>query len=235
MNPGAVSIVLPIHNQADHLAALVGEYEAALANLPREHELVLVPNACRDQSAAISHELAKQYPGRIQVVESAAGGWGRAVKLGLGAAQGDLLCYTNSARTSPQDLFLFLVYAAAYPRVVIKANRKSRDSFQRRLGSVLYNMECRLLFDLPNWDVNGTPKVFPRTFDKLLALTRDDDLIDVEFNFVCRKEGYPMLEVPLLMTRRHGGKSTTGFNSAIKLYWGAYELWREQRRSGRGS
>jgi hypothetical protein len=113
---------------------------------------------------------------------------------------------------------------------VIKANRKMRESFRRRLGSLLYNLECRAFFDLPTWDVNGTPKVFPRSFDKLLQLTCDNDLIDAEFNAICRREEYPVLEVPILVTKRHGGKSTTNYLSAVKLYWGAYELWRSMRQ-----
>jgi hypothetical protein len=125
---------------------------------------------------------------------------------------------------------LILLYAVAYPDVVIKANRKIRESFRRRLGSLLYNLECRAFFDLPTWDINGTPKVFPRKFEKLLQLTKDDDLIDAEFNAICRREEYPMLEVPVLSTKRHGGKSTTNYNSAFKMYWGAYKLWRSMRQ-----
>jgi hypothetical protein len=153
------------------------------------------------------------------------------VNLGLREAQGDILCYTNSARTSPQDMQLFLLYAASNPGTVIKANRKIRDNWQRRLGSLLYNVECRALFDLAYWDVNGTPKVFPRSFDKLLCLTRNDDLIDAEFNAVCRREMYPMLEVPIFSTRRHGGQSTTRYGSALKMYVGAYRLWRDMHKA----
>jgi hypothetical protein len=86
-----------------------------------------------------------------------------------------------------------------------------------------------MLFDLNNWDVNGTPKVFPRAFGKLLDLKRDDDLIDAEFSMICRRENYRMLEIPIFSHRRHGGKSTTRFNSAIKMYAGALSLWRQNR------
>jgi hypothetical protein len=153
-------------------------------------------------------------------------GWGNAVRRGLEAASGDLLCYTNSARTSAEDLTLALCYAVAYPGVVIKANRKTRDNWRRRLGSLLYNLECRLLFDFPNFDVNGTPKVFPRDFDALLDLHRRDDLIDAEFTALCWRHGYPMVEVPTVSGRRHGGKSTTGYRSALRMYYGAFHLWR---------
>ena len=52
---------------------------------------------------------------------------------------------------------------------VIKASRKIRENWKRRLGSLLYNLECRALFDLPYWDINGTPKVFGRHFIPLIG------------------------------------------------------------------
>jgi hypothetical protein len=122
-----------------------------------------------------------------------------------------------------------LLYAVAHPDVVIKANRKIRENWKRRLGSLLYNLECRVLFDLACWDINGTPKVFPRVFDKLLALSRDDDLIDAEFNAICRRENYRMLEVPIFSHRRHGGTSTTNYRSALRMYRGAYQMRRSMR------
>jgi glycosyltransferase involved in cell wall biosynthesis len=223
--PALISIILPVHNQADHLQAIVDEYEEALGRLQQPHELLLVENGSRDGSLALCEALERQYPA-VRALHSEPGGWGRAVRLGLKEARGDLLCYTNSARTTPQDLLLMLLYATAYPNVVVKANRKIREGARRRLGSLLYNIECRWLFDLANWDINGTPKVFPRAFDRLLALSREDDLIDAEFSVICRRAGYPMIEVPIFSTRRHGGTSTTNLRSAVKMYWGAFLLWR---------
>ncbi|MHB1536964.1 MAG: glycosyltransferase family 2 protein [Acidimicrobiales bacterium] len=223
------SIVLPVHNQADHLERLVDGYRDALARLPFASEVMLVPNACRDDTAAICAKIAAEDP-RVQVVELQAGGWGRAVRAGLAAANGDLLCYTNSARTSAEMLSIALLYASSYPDVVVKAQRTIRDTWRRQLGSLLYNLECRMLFDVPVWDINGTPKVFSRKFQKLLELTRDDDLIDAEFVIACEREGYPIIEVPSLVTVRHGGSSTTGYRSALRMYRGAWSL-RQQRRS----
>ncbi|MEP6993841.1 MAG: glycosyltransferase [Acidobacteriota bacterium] len=228
MSDTAVSVILPVRNQADHIAQIVQSYETALDRIGKSYELLLIVNASGDRSASICRDLATGKPAR-KVLESAEGGWGRAVRLGFSGAAGDLVCYTNSARTRPEDLALLLFYAFAYPNTVVKANRKIRDSWVRRLGSLAYNLECRALFDLSNWDINGTPKVFPRTFDKLLSLTRDDDLIDLEFHVVCRREGYPVLEVPILSARRHGGRSTTNIGSAIRMYVGAYRLRRTFR------
>ena len=206
------------------------DYREVLARLPLRHQIVLVPNACRDETVDICRRMAAESP-EIDVVELARGGWGRAVRAGLAAANGDLLCYTNSARTTPQMLSLALLYASTNPGVAIKAQRKIRDSWPRQLGSLIYNLECRVLFGLASWDINGTPKVFPRTFDKLLALTSDDDLIDAEFVVTCRQEDYPVVEMPITVTTRHGGSSTTNYNSALRMYWGAYALRRRMGRS----
>jgi glycosyltransferase involved in cell wall biosynthesis len=184
---------------------------------------VLVTNGCTDRSPQIASELSSEH-GTVRTIDIPRAGWGGAVREGLRSAEGDLLCYTNSARTTPEMLSLLLIYEAAYPKVVLKANRKIRDNWRRRLGSLIYNLECRALFDLPIWDINGTPKVFPREFDALLSLTRDDDLIDLEFAWVCKRENYPILEVPLLATQRHGGRSTTNYGSALKMYVGAWRL-----------
>jgi len=222
------SIVLPVHNQAGHIERVVRGYLSELASLRSPYEIILVTNACRDESPDVCDRLASEDE-RIRHLAIDKSGWGAAVRAGLAEARGDLLCYSNSARTTPQILTLLLLYASVYPGVVVKANRRIRDSRRRRLGSLLYNLECRALFDLSVWDINGTPKVFPRSFEGLMELQRDDDLIDLEFVAVCRQREYPVVEVPILATIRYGGRSTTGYASALRMYLGAYRLWREQR------
>ncbi len=226
-----ISVVLPIYRQADHLEDVVRAYQGSLGRLPAAVELILVVNGPDDASLAIARRLEAESPARVRVIASPTAGWGHAVRLGLAAAKGDVICYTNAARTSAQDLALVLMYAIAYPDVVIKVNRRVRDSLFRRLGSLLYNLECRMLFDLAYWDLNGTPKVFHRSRHELLALAREDELIDLEFNIVCRRVGYTMIEVPIISTRRHGGRSTTSVRTALFLYWGAFLLWCRSRRT----
>jgi hypothetical protein len=65
--------------------------------------------------------------------------------------------------------------------------------------------------------------------EKLMSLSRNDDLIDLEFNAICRAEGYAMIEVPIFSTSRHSGKTTTNFGSAFRMYWGA---WQMKKRAG---
>jgi len=223
-----VSVVLPAYNQADHIGEVVREYSAVLVRMPLRHEIVLVPNGSTDDTDAVCANLAATIAD-VRSEPAPRGGWGHAVRHGISKAKGDLVCYTNSARTAASELTLTILYAAMHPGTVVKANRKIRDHWSRRLGSLAYNLECRALFDLSIWDVNGTPKVFPRTCDRLMHLTRDDDLIDAEFVWACRTANYPMLEVPVFSSRRFGGKSTTTLKSAVRMYWGAWSMRRHAR------
>jgi len=224
-----VSIILPVHNQADHIGPIIDEYITALSDLQCGLEYLLIVNGCQDNTADICRQLGERHPS-VRVIETQAKGWGLAVKLGLREAKGDVICYTNAARTSPKDLANVLGFALAHPHVVIKAVRGPREDLKRRLGSFLYNVECQALFGLSWGDINGTPKVFPAQFAPLLNLRREDDLIDLEFSIVCRRQNYPLLQLPISSTRRHGGKSTTNYGSAIRMVAGAYHMWRKGRK-----
>lgn len=224
MRAKLASVVLPVYNQAGHIEAVLTEYLTELARLPLEYEILPVINGPRrDGSLEICRRLEAEHPAlRTLCIDD--GGWGRAVRHGLAHARGDLLCYTNSARTTARELLLALIYGAVHPGTVVKANRKIRASARRRLGSLLYNLECRALFDLPYWDINGTPKVFSRDLVKLLELRSNDDLIDLEFSIICRRENYPVIELPIFSSKRHSGRSTTSLRSAFRLYWGAWRM-----------
>lgn len=226
MNARMASVVLPVYNQAGHIQSVLEDYMSALGRLDFQYELLPVVNGPQyDQSLKICQAIEKQHPVvRTQYIDES--GWGRAVRHGLSQARGDMLCYTNSARTEAKELVLMLLFGSVHDDCVIKANRKIRESWRRRLGSLLYNLECRALFDLPYWDVNGTPKVFHRRQAKLLELSRDDDLIDLEFNAICRREEYPVIEVPIFSTTRRSGRSTSNLCSAYRMYVGAVGLRR---------
>jgi glycosyltransferase involved in cell wall biosynthesis len=222
---GLLSVVLPVYKQAPHIADIIRGYMVVLAGIGRPYEIVLAVNGAADDSLAVCELLARERP-QLRVIHDPRPGWGRAVRAGLQAARGDLLCYTNCARTTADDLGRLVREAIANPGVVVKADRRLRDSWRRRLGSFLYNCECRALFGVTTRDINATPKLFSRAHAALLTLHADDDLLDAEFVVTCAREGYPIREVPIFATRRQGGSTTTGYKSALRMYAGAFRLWR---------
>lgn len=223
--PDAASVVLPVPRVGDGVLSTVERYLEAARELPLRFELILV--IPRVEAGAIS-AFSMRHP-EVRVVELDDWSWGRAVRRGLAESSEDILLYTNLNRTSVETLTLMLSYALIYRGVVLKANRRTRDSVAQRLGSLLYNAECWSLFNLVGWDVNGTPKIFPRSCTRLLELTHDDDLIDAEFMLVCRREGYPLLEVPISALAQAWDWPRSGFRDAARMYAGAFRMWRGQR------
>lgn len=220
------SVILPIYNEAERIPLLVSQYSQALETLSADWELLLVVNGSRDHSYRMACEASAQNP-NVRAFEILQGGWGRAVKLGFQQARGDYLCYTNSARTDLEDLLLALRYAAVHREVVVKATRILRDSWIRTVGSSLYNFEFRTLFRVPVWDVNGTPKVLPRcTLEALAPISTlaDGDLLDAQLIARCFRSRVRILEMPVLLNERYGGKSTTNLVSAWKMYRGLLGL-----------
>src|ERR1700753_3459900 len=104
-----LSIILPVYNQADHVGEIVVQYQAALTHINHSYEIVLVVNGSKDNSLEVCQALAEK-DDRIKVLHSIPGGWGLAVRLGLQHAEGEFICYTNSARTEPKNLVLFCMY-----------------------------------------------------------------------------------------------------------------------------
>ncbi len=60
MTGSLVSIVLPVHNQADHVVEVVREYEEGLTRLPVPYEIVLVVNGSTDSSLAVCRKMEER-------------------------------------------------------------------------------------------------------------------------------------------------------------------------------
>ena len=227
----SISIVLPAYRAADHVRDVIPGMIREVEKISSRLEVIIVVNGPRDGTDEAAEAL-RAADSRVRVVRTDQAGWGRAVRTGLRAATGDVLAYTNLARTPPDVLRTAIVLALAARGSVVKANRRVRDNVVRRAGSVLYNLECRMLFELSVFDVNGTPKVFPAELTELRELRRNDDLIDVEFLAICAARDYQLVEFAVPPLARYSGRSTTNLGSAWRMYTRVFALRREIARRG---
>ncbi len=216
------SVILPLYKQVNHAEHLYKTYTENLDTLGEPWELLFIVNGANDGAVEKLNSLNNRPNVKVFWLEK--GGWGRAVKFGLSKAEGKYLCYTNSARTEIEDLLLILNYAKVNNDNVVKATRIIREKLTRKAGSILYNLECRILYKVPVWDINGTPKVLPRKVYDKLNIVSDDDLIDAEIIVRCSMMNVKIIEIPVVSTTRISGASTTNFKSAFKMYSGALKL-----------
>ena len=222
MDKPTFSVILPLYKQVNHAEYLYNTYTDNLQSLNDSWELLFVVNGANDGAVEKLNSINKLENVKVLWLEK--GGWGRAVKFGLSEANGKYLCYTNSARTEISDLLLILNYAKVNNDNVVKATRIIREKLIRKVGSILYNLECRILYRVPIWDVNGTPKVIPQKVYRQLNIISDDDLIDAEIIIKCARNKSLIIDIPVVSTTRISGSSTTNFMSAYKMYSGLFRF-----------
>ena len=122
-----ISLVLPIHNQADHVSRIVAGYLNVMRHLSVQAEIMLVANGCTDGSPEMCRYLEECHRD-VHAFELRKAGWGHAVRTGLANARGDILGYTNSARTDPKDVFAVLALAQAHAPCLAKVRRIHRGA-----------------------------------------------------------------------------------------------------------
>jgi len=225
MTYSLISTIMPLLGAKGHeIRDLTDQYTRAIETLGVNWELIIVLEDTRENRMLEPLDPTKDQVRPVFVPDP---GWGSAVQTGLKKACGDLLSYSNWLSTSPEDLALILSTALTSPEMVIKATRRVDGYWFRRLGGALYSLECQYLFDMPYWDINATPRAFPRHFDKLMNLQSTDSLMETEFCVVCRRAPYQVLEVPIHLRTRYPRLSISGWMADAKLYWEALKLYRE--------
>jgi glycosyltransferase involved in cell wall biosynthesis len=145
-----LSIVIPVYNGAATIGKLVDE----LVRLPIEggHEIVLVNDGSRDESAAVCESLAEKHATPITFVNLARNfGEHNAVMAGLHHTCGEyVITMDDDMQNPPAEVVKLFNYARTSGRDVVYTffQNKEHDSF-RNFGSWLTNRAADILLDKP--------------------------------------------------------------------------------------
>ncbi|MCX8085671.1 MAG: glycosyltransferase family 2 protein [Rhodocyclaceae bacterium] len=145
--PPDFSIVIPVFNEADNLAPMVREIEAAFAGRPETYEILFVDDASTDGSAALLEALARDHPAVRTLRHRQNFGQSAAVATGFHAARGEWIgTLDGDGQNDPADLPKMLDEARRLAVDCVTGVREKRqDSFLRRLSSRVGNAFRNLL------------------------------------------------------------------------------------------
>src|SRR4051812_4173291 len=87
----ALSFVIPVYNEEAILERQLRRFVDELRALKRPFEVLVSANGCRDQTVPIAQELMQELP-EIAVLEIAEANYGKALRLGIEAARGAVVC-----------------------------------------------------------------------------------------------------------------------------------------------
>ena len=211
-----LTLVLPVHNEADTIVSFVRRVRETLKVLNVSFEIICVENGSTDQS----YELLTGVSGRlkdVRVIRSKLG-WGNAVRQGLKHANGRLFCYmVSDGQIDPKCL------PALYRRLkeervaLVKVLRTTRENSVRSHLSRAYNVIACRLFGFASRDINATPKMLRTDLARQLKLSEKNIGIDLELLIRLNQRALRWVEIPIGSGKRTAGTSTTKIHSVWEM------------------
>ncbi len=164
--PPEISVIVPVYNEADNVAKLASEINAALSG--RAFEMIFVDDASTDDTAATLTGLKLEFPALRVISHRANAGQSRALRSGIKAAHAPFIATLDGdGQNDPADIpavFEQLIRQDAPENLQLVGGRRvnRQDSIAKKLGSKIGNgIRKRLLKDQAD-DTGCGLKVFSR-------------------------------------------------------------------------
>ena len=209
--PPDLSVVVPMHDEADNVDPLAREIHAALGDTV-EYEIVFVDDGSTDATAERLAALVEQ-DARVRVVRHPArAGQSAATVSGVLAARAPWVATLdgdgqNDPADVPRLLAALRAWSAPRPGLLVGHRRRRHDSFVKRASSRIANgVRARVLGDATP-DTGCGLKLFRR--DAFLAVPRFDHMHRF-LPALFRRDGWDVRSVEVSHRPRRGGRSHYG-------------------------
>ncbi len=206
-----VSVVMPAHNEGEHIQVSIRETAQAFIDFGCAWELIVIDDGSTDNTFELASAMRAEYPHHLIIKKNPVNlGKGRALKRACRYVSGeyvmfldaDLDLHPNQAQT------LFDIMRLQNADVVIGSKLHPNSTVQyplhRRIVSMGYYYLVKILFHLPCHDTQTglklfkaeiIRKVFPRILVKKFAF-------DLELLVNAHHLGYKIVEAPIVLTPR---------------------------------
>jgi dolichol-phosphate mannosyltransferase len=206
----AISVVIPCRNEAQNLAFLIGEVDAALAG--REYEVLVVDDGSTDDSGKVLAERIRNGDGRVRHIRhDRSAGQSAAVRSGVLAARGEIIATMDGDGQNDPVYLPKLVDAlkAAGPTVGIAAGQrlKRKDTRLKQLASRFANwLRQSILRDNTRDSGCGLKAIRADIFQRLPYFDGWHRYMPA----LVLREGFGVVHIDVVDRRRRHGKSNYG-------------------------
>ena len=238
----SLSIVIPAYNEAVRL----GNTLTAVVNYLRESwpdgEVIVVDDGSTDDTAGIARAIFNDTRNlRTSVISYKSNlGKGRAVRLGLLAARGDVALFSDADLSTPITEAPKLVEPIINGQYDVTFGSRALDRkligvhqpWRREQAGRVFNLVVRLATGLPFWDTQCGFKAFRMNVYRPLveAATVDRFGFDVELLYLAFRAGLRLKEVPVRWDHNEGSKISL-MNDSFRML-SEVGLIRQQERRG---
>lgn len=237
-----LSIVIPAYNEATRLASTLDAVVDYMRQNYPQGEVIVVDDGSADDTADLARaSFAKARPLRTSVISYKSNlGKGRAVRLGLLAARGDVALFSDADLSTPIAETPKLIDPILKNECDLAFGSRALDrsligvhqSWRREQGGRVFNLFVRLATGLPFWDTQCGFKAFKMSACRPLveAATVDRFGFDVELLYLAHRAGLRLREVPVRWDHNEGSKISLMSDSFKML--SEVGLIRQQARRG---
>lgn len=214
------SIVLPAFNEKESLPHLLGGLRGTLERAKVSHEIIVVDNGSIDGTQELLRELKKEIKELRTVRIEKNIGFGNGVLQGLAVGRGQVLGYMNAdGQVSPEDVLRAYLKLRENHLDLCRGIRVEReDGFVRKGISKVYNFLFVIMFRCPFKDINGSPKIFTRSFYEKIKPSSRDWFIDAEISIQTCQNDFSVGEIPIISREREKG------NSKVSIIFTSFEF-----------
>lgn len=214
-SPPDLSLVIPVHNEAENIANVVTDARDVLAARFADWEIVLVDDGSVDDSVAVARAALGEDAGRLVAVRhETKRGYGATITDGLKSSRGRILAFMDGDRQfDARDLGVLLDRLDETDDAMVAGIRADRaDPWHRSVVSGVMNRLVRLLYGIRRRDVDCGLKVFRREFYvQASPLLAHSALFNTELFFKAQRLGYgveqmPVRHLPRVAGRRSGAR-----------------------------
>ena len=180
-----LSLIIPAHNAEHIIENSVIEYSNIFSDF-ENFEIIIVCNACTDDTLEVVTKLAEKYP--IEILNIPHRGKGNALRRGFDKAKYDLMGFLDSDNPFSLQKIKEMVYsledydiaiATKYLKGSLKSKKGIKDSQIRRLVALGGQTFVRFFFGLKFRDTQAGAKFFRRKVWKSVG----NNMICVGFDF----------------------------------------------------
>jgi glycosyltransferase involved in cell wall biosynthesis len=211
-----LSLVIPVYNEQENVSLLLERVGAALAQLGKPFEVILVDDGSADQTPALLAEGQKRYPWLRVLRMAKNGGQSAAFHAGFDAARGELIATIDGdLQNDPEEIPRLVPMLEGYD--MITGWRKDRqDTRFRKIQTRIANRVRNWLSDENINDSASSLKIYRRECLKDLPTFTGMHRF---FPTLVKMRGYRVLETPVKHSPRHAGTPKYGFrNRALRAF-----------------
>jgi dolichol-phosphate mannosyltransferase len=220
-----LSVVIPAYNEEQNIRATLGELQPALREAGIPYEIVVVNDCSSDNTPEVVRECMAGDPGIRIINRTPPGGFGRAVRAGMMAVEGDIVAvYMADQSDDPKDLIASYRkieegYDCVFGSRFIKGSEVVKYPIFKRIANRIVNKCIQWMFWCEYNDLTNAFKVYHIDVVRECGPYRASHFnITIEMSLSALIRQYNIAQIPISWHGRTWGSSNLRIREMGRRY-----------------